>query len=308
MPTRCAVIAALQAPQAGSINLDHVAHFVPDTDAASAALEKLGFTLTPFSPQSHRLEPNGPLVPAGTGNRCVMLESGYVEFLTPTGATPVADQLRTAIERYVGIHLVAFGTAAPELDHGRLAEQGFQPLTPVALQRPIETENGMDTARFTVLRVPPGTMAEGRIQYCQHHTPDLVWQERWLHHANGASGLAAVVLCVANADEAAQRYTRFTGLPFTASGDARHIETSRGRLTLVEPGVLERVFGVKAPALPWIAGYALDTADLTATRDYLRRTGIKALDVQNKLAVPLPPALGGVVMFQAPHSPALRFD
>ena len=56
---------------------------MPHVEGASAALEQLGFTLTPFSPQSHRLEPGGPLVPAGTANRCVMLERGYLEFVTP---------------------------------------------------------------------------------------------------------------------------------------------------------------------------------------------------------------------------------
>ena len=120
--------AASQVPAPGELVLDHVAHFVPHVDARAAALEKLGFTLTPFSAQSHRLEPGGPLVPAGTGNRCMMLQHGYLEFLTPTGDTPIANQLRTAIKRYAGAHLVAFGTAAPEADHARLAKSGFAPL------------------------------------------------------------------------------------------------------------------------------------------------------------------------------------
>src|SRR5665647_453155 len=149
---------AVQVPAPGKLNLDHVAHFVADIDAASVALEKLGFTLTPFSAQSHRLQPGGPLVPAGTGNRCVMLPHCYLEFLTPTDDTPVASQLRASIQRYVGVHLVAFGTGAPSLDHARLARSGFDPLALVALQRQIVTENGEDTARFTVVRVAPGTM------------------------------------------------------------------------------------------------------------------------------------------------------
>src|SRR3954468_13282982 len=126
-------IPAAQPPLPGELNLDHLAHFVPDMDAASASLERLGFTLTPYSVQSHRLSPGGPLVPAGTANRCVMFEEGYIEILTPTAATPVADQLRDAISRYAGIHLIAFGTSAPETDHGRLAAAGFDPLDPVAL-------------------------------------------------------------------------------------------------------------------------------------------------------------------------------
>ena len=302
-------VAASQAPQRGSINLDHVAHFVPDSDAASAALEQLGFTLTPFSAQSHRLEPQGPLVPAGTGNRCVMLEAGYLEFLTPTGATPVADQLRTAIRRYIGVHLIAFGTAAPEIDHARLAHEGFQPMTPVALQRPISTETGENTARFTVVRVPPGTMPEGRIQFCRHHTPELVWQERWITHANGARGLAAVLLCVEDADEAAWRYSRFSGRPYTSEGGAHHIATARGSLSFVEPVALKRTLGLTPPALPWIAGYALETRDVAATREYMRRSGNSGADfARDHVLVTLPEALGGVVIFQQPGSGMLRFD
>ena len=93
-------IAAAQAPRAGKLSLDHVAHFVPDIDAASTAFQALGFTLTPFSAQMHRLEDGGPLVPAGAGNRCVMLERGYIECLTPTADTVIADQLNAAIARY----------------------------------------------------------------------------------------------------------------------------------------------------------------------------------------------------------------
>ena len=302
-------VASNQAPAAGTINLDHVAHFVPDSDAASVALEHLGFTLTPFSPQSHRLDPQGPLVPAGTGNRCVMLEAGYVEFLTPTGATPVADQLRTAMQRYVGVHLIAFGTAAPDIDYARLAAQGFRPTTPVALQRPISTQQGEDTARFTVVRVPPGTMPEGRIQYCEHHTPHLVWQTRWLAHPNGATGLAGALLCVEDAVEAAQRYSRFSGIAATAIGAAWHIGTSRGALTFIEPAVLKRTLAVVPPALPWIAGYVLDTQDIDATRDYLQRIGKRgAALAAGRLSLPLPEALGGIVIFQPAGSGTLRFD
>ena len=92
-PSAFAKLAAAQTPKPGKLSLDHVAHFVPHMDNAAPALEKLGFTLTPFSAQSHRLEPGGPLVPAGSGNRCVMFRRGYIECLTPTGDTPVANQL-----------------------------------------------------------------------------------------------------------------------------------------------------------------------------------------------------------------------
>jgi hypothetical protein len=276
-------------------------------DAASAELERLGFTLTPFSPQSHRLEAQGPLVPAGTGNRCVMLERGYLELLTPTGDTALAEQLRVAMRRYVGIHLVAFGTGAADIDHARLVEQGFEPLAPIALQRPIATEAGEGTARFTVVRVPPGTMPEGRIQYCQQHTPDLVWQRRWLRQANSATALANVLLCVADPDEASQRYSRYSGLAASRRDSTRTIETARGTLIFVDPETLRRALGTAPPASPWIAGYALESSDIAATRAYLQSARIDARELEGgRIAVTLPEALGGILIFQPQDSGALQ--
>ena len=300
--------ASQHTPEPGTLTVDHVAHFVPDSDAASAALEALGFTLTPFSNQSHRVAEGGPLVPAGTGNRCVMLEHGYLEFLTPTADTPVANQLRSAIARYIGVHLIAFGTAAPELDYARLAANGYNPLDPVALQRPISTESGEATARFTVVRVPPGTMAEGRIQFCQHHTPELVWQSRWIVHRNGAVALSSVIVCVDDPDEAAERYGRYTGLAATSRGGTRHIATARGALVFVGPAMFERAFGLTPPALPWIAGYVLETRDVSAARDAARSAG-RTVDLPGKrFAVALPQALGGVAIFEQPGSGSHIFE
>ena len=292
-------IAAAQAPRAGKLNLDHIAHFVPDIDAASAAFEALGFTLTPFSAQMHRLEADGPLLPAGTGNRCIMLEHGYIECLTPTADTLIADQLRAALARYTGLHLIAFGTTDAGADHARLAQNQFAPLPPIDLQRSIVTPDGEATARFTVVRVPPGSMAEGRIQFCQQHTPELLWQSRWTKHANRAAGLTAVIVCVENPDEAAQRYARFTGIAATAAGDDRAIDAARGRVLLVSPQSLQRVFRIDPPVLPWIAGSVLASSSMDATRKSIVASGLPhGMLGDERLYVVPPPAIGGLLVFE----------
>lgn len=296
-----------QVPIPGNLNIDHCAHFVPHIDAASAALARLGFTITPFSAQSHRLKPDGPLVPAGTGNRCVMLHRGYLEFLTPTGDTPLAAQLRTAIARYTGVHLVAFGTADAVADHGRLAARGFHPQAPLALQREIGTEAGATaTARFTIVRVPPGTMAEGRIQYCQHHTPALLWQTRWLAHANGAAALTGMLLCVADPQEAAERYARFTGIAARHDHGQWRIDTARGSLLFIDSQTAEHRFHRTPPALPWIAGYVL-AADMRVARRHLEAAGASPTPLDaDRFHVALPPELGGHIVFEPPSAAALN--
>ena len=69
----------------GSLFLDHIGHFVPSLDAAGADLERMGFALTPYSVHVNSDDPAKPPVPAGTANRLVMLEEGYLEFLAAHG-------------------------------------------------------------------------------------------------------------------------------------------------------------------------------------------------------------------------------
>src|SRR5438105_7122557 len=166
-----------QLPPPGAVFLDHVAHFVPEMDAAAAALERCGFRLTPFTAQTNRVD--GQPVPAGTGNRCAMLRQGYVEILTavatPGGNTVLARQLRERIADHVGLHLAAFSSADTAAEHRRLAVAGFPTVPLVELRRPVTTEAGTDDARFTIARIAHGSMPEGRVQLLTHHTEPLVW-------------------------------------------------------------------------------------------------------------------------------------
>lgn len=302
-------IAQCQRPATGTLVLDHVAHFVSDSDAAAQALESFGFTVTPFSAQSHRPTPDAPLTPAGTGNRCVMLRRGYLEFLTPTGATPIADQLRQSITRYLGVHLVAFGTADPEADRRRLEAAGFQPLPILALERPIGTPDGEQTARFSVLRVPSGTLPEGRVQFVQQHTPEFLWQRRWLEHRNRAFGLAAVFVAVADPDEAASRYARYTGLSVEKEGKARKLRSARGELILLPADLVKTKLGAEPPTLPWMAGYALETGDQIYVRSQLEMKELETRDLgPGQFVVTAPPALGGVMAFGLVGRAVPRFD
>lgn len=284
--------AAGQAPPGGALVLDHVAHFVADMTAAQATLASLGFALTPFSQQSTRL-PDGVLAPAGSANRCAMLGEGYLEFLTPTAATPIATQMRAAMARHPGVHLLAFGTAAPDHDAARLAAEGFAPLPVVSLQREIETPDGPRTARFSVVRVEPGAMQEGRIQFVQHHTPELLWQARWLRHQNGALGLRQVIIVADDAAACARRYGRFTGI--APSGVT--LTTARGSVLVLTPAEFRARFGVDGPPSPAIAGYVLATSDLAAARRGAVRAGAAIFERRSGMIAIVPPAIGGAIVF-----------
>src|SRR5215475_8967040 len=247
-----------QLPLGKEIFLDHVGHFVPDREAASHAFARCGFAPTPLSVQ---VNPDGTLT--GTGNVCAMFGSGYIEVLFKTAATPLVAELDLSMARYRGVHLAAFAVADAGKAHTRLGDAGFALRPLINMQRPVDTERGPATAAFTVARVERGAMAEGRIQILTHHTQDAVWQKRWLTHPNGARGLASVVIAVADVDEAAARFARFTGRPAMTTRSGQTIELDRGRVELVTRDAFEAVLPeIAIPSPPFMGAYGVHVGSL----------------------------------------------
>jgi len=277
-----------QLPRGEEIFLDHVGHFVPDREAASRALARAGFAPTPVSVQ---VNPDG--TPTGTGNVCAMLTRGYVEVLFKTAATPLAAELDSAMARYPGVHLAAFAVADTAKAHARLGAAGFALRPLVHMQRPVDTETGPATAAFTVARVERGAMAEGRIQILTHRTEGAVWQKRWLVHPNGARGLASAVIAVADVEEAAARFERFTDRPASARGAARTIALDRGRIELVTRAAFEAALPeITPPVLPFIGAYGIVVASLDTVETMLARAGLRTRRTGDCLVAPFPEELG----------------
>ncbi len=273
-----------QRPPPGDLFLDHVSHFVPDLDTAAALLEELGFVVTPASNQK---TPEGPV---GAANRCVMLQEGYIELLTPTHDTPAAQRMRASMARFVGVHLACFGTPDAEAEHARLAAHGFAPQPILDLQRHVEEGKQV---RFKVVRAAPDRMPEGRIQYVQQLTPEAIWTEKNLAHGNSVTALAALYVVAVDAAETAARWARFTGMLPRREGDLVRLQASRGRVYIGEEEPLRALLGPVPPA-PALAGYALacrHPAELAARCSAL---GFAVRKTAAGHAISLPPALGGV--------------
>lgn len=253
-----------QRPAPGELCLDHVAHFVPDLAAAARDLEKLGLVVTPES--AHRTQ-HGP---AGTSNRCVMLEAGYIEILAPTMVTPNAQRVRERMKSFIGVHLCCFGTVAPAEEHARLAGHGFEPEPIVNLARNLYDGTPV---KFNVVYAPPAKMPEGRIQYCEHLTEKNMWRKEWV---NPGLRLDAAFVVADDPAQVAARWARFTGVLPRRDGELVELPLARGKVVIGSQAALARLLG-EAPAPPALAGYALSSS----------RPELKGV-------VKLPPSLGGV--------------
>jgi hypothetical protein len=277
-----------QLPLGDEIFLDHVGHFVRDEAAAELALRRAGFAPTPVSVQ---VAPDGS--PTGTGNICAMFARGYVEVLFNTADTALGREFAAALARHSGVQLAAFAVADAAALHRRLGEAGFRTRPLASFSRPVGTADGTATARFTVARVEPGEMAEGRIQALTHHTEAAVWQPRWLAHPNGATALASVVIAVADVDEAAARFARFTGRAPAETKSGRSVQLDRGRIELVTSEAFAAALPeVAIPSLPFIGAYGVTVPSLGTVESILRAAALASRRAGDCLVVRFPDDLG----------------
>lgn len=274
-------VADRQKPRPGELFVDHVSHFVADLDAAARVVEALGLKVTPVSAQTTA---EGPV---GASNRCVMLEEGYIELLSPTHDTPAAQRIRALMARYSGVHLACFGTPDAEGEHRRLEAHGFA-------SQLVEFERAVPggKARFKAVRVAPETMPEGRIQYVQQLTPEHVW----LQGSVNALRLDEVFVVGTDPIETAARWARFAGLLPAPEGDVVRLQTARGSIVVGERAAISRRLGAAPPA-PAIAGYSLRCSHPQALAARCKSAGIAVQKIGEHHAIELPAVIGGVWLF-----------
>lgn len=292
-----------QVPNKDQVFVDHAGWFVEDLAEATAALHRLGFAPSGVNLQTNLCQ-DGITRPSGTSNVLVRLHRGFLEFLAATHDTPLADQLRTSLARYQGMHLIAFSQADLDALRERLTTAGFamQPL--VHLRRHAQDPGVDGEVAWTVLRAEPGVMPEGRIQFVFPHTPELSWPPGSMDHPNRATALTAIVLCSGESQEALSRYAAYIGRP--ANGD--RIVTDRGTLRIVDPNAATEIVPEWSapPSLPFMAAVSVATADLDETRRVLTANGVSVTsDDRGRLWVAPADALGCHLCFHRPAAPSI---
>src|SRR5580704_18718138 len=77
--------------------------------------------------------------------------------------------------------------------------------------RPVTLDGVARDARFRTTRLDPAQVAMGRVYFCEHQTPDLVWRPEWQTHPNGACAIARVVVATADPQRTARLFRGLFG-------------------------------------------------------------------------------------------------
>lgn len=291
-----------------AVAIDHVGVAARDLGPMAAAYERLGFALSPVAQQSGRRRPDLPVEKYGSGNRCAFLKHGYIELIAILDPALFDNTLNAFLARYPGMHILALAMEDPEANLARLRAAGLDIPGIAWLERPVEA--GGPIAKFA--RLPFPDPPEGRIQLIRHLTPELVWQERWMDHANKAEALEEVILSAAEPAETAARLSRLSGLavepdpaggfllrlPGAARAAGPFAPVMETRVRVLAEAALPAVLpGVTAPASPFMAGMVVRTADAgAAARRVL--AGLPVAEVAGGLLVPPALAAGAAILFR----------
>src|SRR5439155_16881835 len=202
-------------------------------DEAVARFAGLGFRLTPRG--RHTL---------GSVNHLAMFTTDYLELLgfAEDGAT------RPEIAGFpAGLNGLVFKTADAELAYRRAAAAGL-PVQPVqAFSRPVVLDGATRDARFRTTRLDPAKVAMGRVYFCEHQTPDLVWRPEWQNHPTGASAISRVVVATPDPQRTAALFRNL----FVDAAVANHrrgcvMAAGTARVDLASPDAVIAEFGEAA--------------------------------------------------------------
>src|ERR1700736_401989 len=213
--------------------LDHVVIDVRDRiDEAMRCFQSLGFQLTPRG--RHTL---------GSVNHLAMFATDYLELLGFAG-----DAIRPEIMRFpVGLNGLVFTTADADSVHARAAAAGL-PILPVqSFSRPVALDGVARDARFRTTRLDPEKVAMGRVYFCEHQTPDLVWRPEWQTHPNGACAIVRVVVATADPQRTARLFRGLFGDEIVADRNgAQLIAAEAAQVELSTPDAVAAEFGETA--------------------------------------------------------------
>jgi hypothetical protein len=250
--------------------LDHVVVNVRDRmDEAAAQYRRLGFFLTERG--HHTL---------GSINHLAIFDTDYFELI---GYERDAPNVRVDIKQApLGLNGLVFRMEGAEALHAVLEAQGVPVEDPVAFSRPVELPEGPADARFKVIRLLRDAAPGGRIYFCEHFTPELVWRDAWRRHPNGVFAIARFVFVATDPARTAQVLERMFGAQAVADiPGGRVLDAGGPRVELLTPPEFARQFGDAVPDAAgrdvFMAALTLRTRSLKAVDEVLERGGIRAL-------------------------------
>lgn len=270
--------------------IDHVVINARDRlDEAAATYHRLGFSLTPRG--HHTL---------GSVNNLAILGTDYLELL---GVPPGAGGRTDVLDWPAGLNGLVFKTFDSDGTFAALQGAGVPVLPPQAFSRPVEMPGGPRDAAFRTVRLERDAVPAGRVFFCHHLTPELVWHDPWRRHPNGALGILRAIVCANEPAMLGDLFARMFGDEHVRQiAGGRRLSAGLASIDVVTPAALDAEFGADAPEAAgreqFMAALTLRTLSLEHAARALRDGCIAATQDKGGITVAAQAACGVTLTFQ----------
>ncbi|WP_145140299.1 VOC family protein [Roseomonas gilardii] len=219
-----------------SPTIDHVVITVGDQlDAALAQYTRLGFDMTERG--HHTL---------GSSNHLAIFGQDYLELLGyEPGRAPQRADLHNASP---GLNGLVFKPDAPDFAE-RLRAKGAPIGEAREFSRPVRLGEESRDARFRTASVTDPAVQNGRVFFCYHYTPELVWREEWRRHPNSVTGVAEFVIASGEPERMGDLFRRLFGADSVRETEGGLcLPAGSGTVLVLRPDAAAERFG-EVPAL-----------------------------------------------------------
>ena len=282
--------------------LDHLVIGVRDLDAAGDFYTRLGFTVGRRNRH-----------PWGTENRIVQFPGAFLELVTVGEAGKIPPHqphvysfgafVRDALARGEGLLMVVLESVDARADAARFKALEIGDFTPFFFERTGMGPDGREVrVAFTLAFAKDSHAPECGVFVCQQHEPQNFWNPAAQRHANGVTGLAAVLMVAENPTDHHIFLTGFTGqrsLEATSFGISARLP--RGRfdiLTAQGAAFMLGNPGMGADERERYAGFAVTVPDLTHLKDRLRANDVEFIETPGRIVVSAASNFGTAIAFE----------
>ncbi|MEW6258092.1 MAG: VOC family protein [Pseudomonadota bacterium] len=230
--------------------LDHLVHLVRDLDAAGEVYDLIGFTV---GPRNHH--------PWGTHNRIVQMPGFFIELLevSEPDRIPESSGSHFSFGAYnrdflarngEGLSMVALEGSDPAAEKAAFDAAGFGGFDVFDFSRMARRPDGQDVeVGFSLAFAQDPAAPNAALFTCTHRKPDNFWSPDLQRHANGATGVAGVILVAEHPMDHVSFIDTVAGVTARRATDDWYIaKTPRGDIDIMTRATFSERFGVPAPA------------------------------------------------------------
>jgi hypothetical protein len=262
------------------VQLDHtVINVRYEMDQAATKFSALGFHLTERG--YHTL---------GSINHLMMFGTDYLELIGLPADAKEKQSGRPDIENApYGINGLVFKTSDVDETYAHLQAVGMAGDPPKSFSRPVELSDGTFDACFRTVHVRHNAFPGGRVYFCEHGTPELVWRPEWQSHRSGVQAMPEFVVASGKHRGEAEDMAKLLRADVEGSGDQLSVKLDGAKISFLSPATYSERYGALASSLAErssiFGALVMKVSDLGEIRRIAKAAGVPMVDEASRVIV-----------------------